>query len=183
MDGAKALRVASDRGHDYEARYHSCAQCVVASVQDALGIRNDFVFKSASSLGGGIGKLCDGSCGGYTGGALMIGLFWGRTRNRFDCDQENKRTSDLLTVHLHEKFVGEFGSVTCREIHDGMFGRRFDLWSDADKESFEQAGAHRDKCTRVVALAASWTVELILEELQKRGTALDELEELRSSEL
>jgi hypothetical protein len=80
--------------------------------------------------------------------------------------QENKRTSDLLTVRLHEKFIEEFGSVTCREIHDGVFGRRFDLWSDADKESFEQAGAHRDKRTRVVA---SWTAELILGELEWRG--------------
>lgn len=113
----------------------------------------------------------------------MIGLFWGRTRNKFDGDQENKRTSDLLTVRLHEKFIEEFGSVTCREIHDGVFGRRFDLWSDVDKVSFEQAGAHRDKCTRLVALAASWTAELILGELEKKGIALDELEKLWSVEL
>jgi C_GCAxxG_C_C family probable redox protein len=164
-----ASRIAFDRGFDYEKRYGSCGQCVVAAVQDALAVREDSVFRAASSLGGGIGKLCDGSCGAYTGGTLMIGLWWGRVRDRFDGDRENKRFCDELTVRLHRKFIQEFGSVTCREIHDRLFGRRFDLWDAADKESFEQAGAHRDKCTRVVALAASWTTELILESRTEEG--------------
>lgn len=165
----RALSMAAEHGGEYERMYRSCGQCTVAAVQDALGIRNDFVFKCASSLGGGIGKLCDGSCGAYTGSVLMIGLFWGRVRSKFDDDQENRRTADKLTALVHERFMREYGSVTCREIHDRLFGRRFDLWSDADKEAFDAAGAHTEKCTSVVAKAASWTTEIILGELAARG--------------
>ncbi|MGA2481020.1 MAG: C-GCAxxG-C-C family protein [Spirochaetia bacterium] len=180
MDTTRIMRSAFDHGYSYEARYRSCGQCTVAAVQDALGIRNDVVFKTASCLGGGIGKLCDGSCGAYTGGVLMIGLLWGRIRDKFDGDAENKLASDKLTVGLHKEFVREFGSVTCREIHDRLFGRRFDLWDDADRELFDQAGAHRDKCTMVVAKAASLTTGLILGELTSRGLELDELEAVSS---
>jgi C_GCAxxG_C_C family probable redox protein len=182
VDTTALSRTAFDLGFSYEEKYRSCGQCVVAAVQGALGIRNDFVFKCASSLGGGIGKLCDGSCGAYTGSTMMIGLFWGRIRDKFDGDLENKKTADRLTVSLHEKFVKEFGSITCREIHDKLFGRRFDLWNEADKAAFDEAGAHRDKCTRVVAHAASLVTGLILGELAARGQTLDEYRSLGHQE-
>ena len=178
MDTEAVSRAAFDLGFSYEAKYRSCGQCVVAAVQGALGIRNDFAFKCASSLGAGIGKLCDGSCGAYTGSAMMISLFWGRTRDKFDGDLENKKAADRLTVSLHQKFVREFGSITCREIHDRLFGRRFDLWNEADKAAFDAAGAHRDKCTGVVANAAAWVTGLILGELAVRGQTLEEFKNL-----
>jgi C_GCAxxG_C_C family probable redox protein len=177
-----ALKVAADHGFDYEARHRSCGQCVVASIQDALEIRNDVVFRCASSLGGGIGKMCDGACGAYSGGALMIGFVWGRTRDRFDGDKESKRICDLLTVDLHNRFIAEFHSVICREIHDRLFGRRFDLWSEEDGKVFDEAGAHRDKCTRVVALSASWTTELVLGQLARQGIGLDGVRALAPAE-
>ena len=34
--------------------YRGCSQCVVAAVQDTLGIRDDAVFKAATGLVGGI---------------------------------------------------------------------------------------------------------------------------------
>ena len=179
MDRNKISRAAYDLGFNYEKQYGSCAQCAIAAVQDVLDIRNDFVFKSAGCLGAGIGKLCDGSCGGYTGGALAIGLCWGRTRDKFGGDTENKKASDRLTVQLHGRFIQEYGSVTCREIHDRIFGRRFDLWNEKDKEAFDRAGAHVDKCTSLVANAASWTTELILGELEARGQDLTDLRGLR----
>jgi C_GCAxxG_C_C family probable redox protein len=165
----KSLSIASEHGSEYEGKYRSCGQCTIAAIQDALGIRNDIVFKCASSLGGGIGKLCDGSCGAYVGSILMIGLYWGRQRSKFDDDDQNRRTADKLAVLLHDRFIREYGSVTCREIHDRLFGRRFDLWNDSDKAAFDKAGAHTDKCTSVVAKAASWTTEIILGELGSRG--------------
>ena len=46
-------------------------------------------------------------------------------------------------------------------------GITFDLWDTDEKTAFEQAGAHADKCTSVVANASAWVTELILEELSK----------------
>jgi C_GCAxxG_C_C family probable redox protein len=170
----KRQSIASENGGEYERKYRSCGQCSVAAIQDALGIRNDIAFKCASGLGAGIGKLCDGSCGAYVGSVLMIGLYWGRRRSKFDDDDENRRTADKLVVLLHDRFIREYGSVTCREIHDRLFGRRFDLWNDSDKAAFDAAGAHTDKCTSVVAKAASWTTGIILGELVSQGQAATE---------
>ena len=53
-------------GFEYEKQYRGCSQCTVAAIQDAFGIRNDFIFQAASGLGAGGGLLGDGMCGGYS---------------------------------------------------------------------------------------------------------------------
>ena len=42
-----------------------------------------------------------------------------------------------------------------------------DLWNPEEKDQFEEAGAHADKCTTVVAQASAWTTEIILQEIEK----------------
>jgi C_GCAxxG_C_C family probable redox protein len=169
MDTNDLEKKAHDLGFGYEGRYGNCAQCTIAAVQDTLGVRDDGVFKSASALGGGIGKLCDGPCGGYSGGAMMIGSFWGRTRDNFGGDAENKARGNRLTVELHRYFLEEFGSVICRDIHLRIFGRTFDMYDKDDMHDFNEAGAHLDKCTSIVAKAAARTVRLIGGELESIG--------------
>jgi hypothetical protein len=43
-------------------------------------------------------------------------------------------------------------------------GRAFDLRQKAEREAFEEAGAHDDQCTSTVGLAAQWAVEIIGEQ-------------------
>ena len=54
-------------GVEYERTIRGCCQCTIAAIQDALGIRNDAVFKAGSGLTAGGGVSCEGSCGGFTG--------------------------------------------------------------------------------------------------------------------
>ncbi len=164
MDSSDLERKAFDLGFDYEARYHNCAQCTIAAAQDTLGLRDDSVFMSAGAMGGGIAKCCDGPCGGYSGGVMMIGSLWGRRRDKFDGDEENKARSNRLALALHEFFIGEYGTVICREIHQRIYGRGFDLYDKDDAAAFDKAGAHTTKCPAVVGKAAAATVRLILEE-------------------
>jgi len=166
------IKKAFELGFLYEKKYHGCAQCTIAAIQDSLDIRNDHIFKAASTLGGGIGKLTDGACGGYSGGAIMISTFFGRTKNKFDDDEENKFYSNQLTIKLHQKFINVYRSVICQEIHESIFGRTFNLWDEEKKREFERLGAHQNKCTNVVANAAAWTTELILNELERENRTL-----------
>ena len=161
MDMSELEKKAYDLGYEYEGRYGNCAQCTIAAVQDVLGIRDDAVFKSASTLAAGIAKCCDGPCGGYTGAAMMIGSLWGRTRDNFGGDIENKAKSDRLALELHGAFVEEFGTVICREIHQRIYGRTFDLHDKDDRLAFDAAGAHTTKCTSVVARASAMAVRII----------------------
>ncbi len=166
------INKAFELGFLYEKKYRGCAQCTIAATQDSLGIKNESIFKIASTLGGGIGKLTDGVCGGYSGAAIMISALFGRRRNKFDDDEENKLCSNQLTVKLHQKFIDTYGSVICREIHRKIFGRIFNLWDEEEKREFERMGAHQDKCTNIVANTAAWTTELILNELERKNKTL-----------
>lgn len=175
MKPERIAHVASELAAAYERHYHTCGQCTLAAIEDALGVRNDEVFRSASCFGAGIGKLGDGSCGGYIGAAMAIGLLFGRPRERFDDDPESMETVNRATVALHRQFLVAYGSVTCHAIQKQVFGRSYDLWNQTDRAAFEEAGGHRDKCPGVVADAALWGAQLILSEMKKRGLTLSEL--------
>jgi hypothetical protein len=68
---------------------------------------------------------------------------------------------------LRDRFINEYGTIFCGAIHGKIFGRSFDLWNPEEKDKFEEAGAHADKCTTVVAQASAWATEIILQEIEK----------------
>ncbi len=166
-------------GFEYEKKYRGCSQCTVAAIQDTLHLRNDFVFKAASGLASGGGLLGVGFCGGYTGGVLMMSLLFGRERGNFAGDREEKYCSFRMAADLYKKFIDQYQSVTCNDIHKHIFGRNFDLWDEKEKEEFEEAGAHIDKCTSVVAQSSAWATELVLGEIERKNMHLDNFHHLR----
>ena len=89
MQKDELLKKVYELGLAYERDYRSCSQCTGGSIQDVLGMRNDFIFKASYGLAGGYANLGDGPCGGYSGGSMMISLFFGRRREYFDGDLEN----------------------------------------------------------------------------------------------
>ena len=178
MDTSSLIRQAYETGFEYEKTYRGCSQSTVAAVQDTLGIRNDLVFKAAGGLTGGCGLLRDGPCGGYTGGIMVMSMFFARRRDKFDDDQEEKNASYRMAIALHERYMKEYGSITCIDIHNKIFGRSFDFWKPEEKKLFEEAGAHEDKCTGVVANASAWVMEILLGEIEKRNLTLGEFTHL-----
>lgn len=51
-----------------ERVFHGCAQSLLAAVQNAFGVADDNLFKSANGLAGGIGISTMGTCGALIGG-------------------------------------------------------------------------------------------------------------------
>jgi C_GCAxxG_C_C family probable redox protein len=165
---------AYELGFGYERDFRGCAQSTIAAVQDTLGLRNDFIFKAASGLAGGCGLFGDGTCGAYTGGSMLLSSFFGRRRSRFDDDRDEKKCANLMIKQLRDRYLAEYGSIICSGVQTKIFGRSFDLWSRQDREDFEQAGAHTDKCTSVVGNASAWTMEILLQEIDRRGMTPDD---------
>jgi C_GCAxxG_C_C family probable redox protein len=161
-------------GFQYEKDYQNCCQSTIAAIQDTLGIHNDDVFKAGSGMAGGVGIHCDGVCGGYSGGVMVLSQIFGRERRNFE-DTDALMSSFELASQLHEKYIQEYGTVICAEIHQKIFGRTFDLWQVEDFEAIEELGAHKNKCTGIVGNASAWTIEIILNEIEKRGDSLEEL--------
>jgi C_GCAxxG_C_C family probable redox protein len=154
---------AYDLGFEYEGKYHHCAQSVIAAVQEALDMRDEAVLRAATGLAGGAGLSGEGSCGAFAGGAMLFGQVFGRGRDELD-DRDADDKAYELTHELYQRFIEQYGSCVCRGVQAAIFGRSFDLLNPQDKEAFDVAGAHADKCTRVVGTAAQWIAEMVLRE-------------------
>ena len=182
MNKQQVLDKAYEQGFEGERNVRGCAQCAIAAVQDATGIRNDFVYKSASGLAGGAGECTDGICGGYSGGIISMSLFFGRTRQEEATEKgrADKYVSFRMAAALHDKFMEKYGTVICAQIHKKIFGRSFDLRDDEQKQQFRDAGAHErdDACCAVVGDGARWATELILDEIEANGLSLEDFKDL-----
>jgi len=155
---------AYELGKEYERTYGGCSQCAIAALQDALNIRNDDIFRAATGLTGGGGRIIDGSCGAYAGAILILGYLLGRARDNFD-DPEGIRLQNYeLVKKFHDKYIQEYGSVVCRNIQTKVLGRPYYIIDPDEHAKFVDAGAHDIYCPEVVGKAAQWMAEIILEE-------------------
>jgi C_GCAxxG_C_C family probable redox protein len=158
------IQRAQQLGFEYERTYQGCGQCSIAALQDTFGIRNDDVFKAATAFAAGVGQAGDGCCGAYLGAAMTISSLRGRTRGDFSDPQDVRKEAYRMVRQVRQRFIDEYGSVICRDIHTKIFGRPFYLPDPDERAKFEAAGAHVDKCPSVVGNAAGWAAAIILDE-------------------
>lgn len=157
-------REASALGFQYERTYRGCGQCTFAAVQQALGREEERVFQALTPFAAGFGLSGDSTCGALVGGGASFGLARGRRRSHFDGDREPKYAGFGMAQALRERYLWKYGSLLCKGAQERIFGRSFDLRSPPERELFEQAGAHVDKCPGVVSDVARWTVQILAEE-------------------
>ena len=154
-------QLAYDLGYEYEARYGACSQCTILAIMDAFDRRNEDVFKASFGFAGGIGSLSE-MCGALSAGIMMISLEHGRElENLTNTTEEDKLDCMQRVRDLHARYVEEYGSTKCAEVHMKLFGRSFDQWDPEEFEEFLRLGGHDDKCTAVVGNVACWTVEIL----------------------
>lgn len=152
---------------NYEKSYHGCGQCVLASIMEATNLFNEEVFRSATGFCGGVGQITESTCSAFLAGCMGLSLIFPRRYKYFASDRESKYKAFEMIQKLRKKFLSEYGSTTCQEIHRVKYGRTFDLTKKSEAESFELAGAHGEHgCTEVVANSARWTIELLSDDSQ-----------------
>ena len=145
----------------YEAERGSCPQCVLAALYETIDIGDPKTIQAADALAGGTALSTEGTCGALVGGLLAIGSVVGRTYEDFS-EGERKRRVFQYAKRYYDKFVKEYDSPRCKDIHKKLFGRTFDLMDPKDYQEFEDAGAHVDKCPVVSGFAAKLAAEIIL---------------------
>jgi hypothetical protein len=80
-------------------------------------------------------------------------------------DPQNIRSRSYhLAKKLVDRYLEAFGAVACRDVQIKKIGRSFYLRDPQEKEKFQEAGGHGEKCPDVVGQAARMTVRIILEE-------------------
>ena len=157
-------------GLSYEKHSYSCSQCTVAALYRILEIPEVLV-KCASSNAGGTAMQLVGTCGGLVGGIMVLDYFFGRPFEHMSDKEliQEPNIADLSRAQrvarlLVERYIEEYGSITCADIQLRRFGRLFYIEDPEEFRKFEEAGGHSNdtKCPQVVGNAASWTLEILL---------------------
>lgn len=152
---------AYDLGFEYEGKYGACSQCTTLAVMDALGQRDSRLFKASFGFAGGIASLSK-TCGAFLAGVMAISNAYGRDLEHLTTQSEDdKRACMQLIRDLHERYLEQYGTIECAQVHQQIFGRSFDQWDKDDFQEFLRLGGHVDKCTDVVGNVACWTVEIL----------------------
>ncbi len=146
---AKALK--------YELDYGCCPQCVLATVQETVGIVDDQTVKASHGLSGGGALMGEGVCGALTGGLMALSTKYGRDRDKLDRGRyiNNFKKSKELT----ERFRQEFGGLTCRQLQQQFTGRTYDMWNADEYKAFNDARGQQ--CAHATGMVTKWVVEML----------------------
>lgn len=157
-DDKQALaQQAYDKALKYELDYGCCPQCVLAAVQETVGVIEDSVIKASHGLSGGGALSGKGACGALTGGLVALSAKRGRDRDKLDKGRfiNNFKKGEELV----ERFKAEFGGVTCEELQQQFTGRTYDMWQADQYKAFDEARGH--KCAQATATVTKWVVEMM----------------------
>jgi hypothetical protein len=140
-----------------ELDYGCCPQCVLSSVQEALGLVGDEVIKASHGLSGGGGLLGLGTCGALSGGLLALSCKRGRDRDKLHKGRfiSNFRAGEKLVKRFRE----EFGGVTCAELQTRFTGRTYDMWNPVEYAEFDRARGLR--CAHASGMVSKWVIEML----------------------
>jgi len=141
----------------YELDYGCCPQCVLATVQETIGVIDDSTIKASHGLSGGGGLMGQGACGALTGGLMALSAKRGRDRDKLDKGRfisNFKKGRELV-----ERFRAEFGGVTCEELQQQFTGRTYDMWDEDEYKAFDEARGN--KCAHATGTVTKWLIEML----------------------
>lgn len=160
MKDKAVVDIAEKKASECEFTYHGCSQCVLLAIQEAFGIEDESLFKAASGLGGGIGRM-HSVCGALLAGALALGMKYGREKS--ELENTDKLFSSMEHVgKLYRRFEEEFGSVMCRDIREKLLGEYIDTKIPEEYERAVSLGLY-EKCSALAGKTARIVAELMLE--------------------
>jgi C_GCAxxG_C_C family probable redox protein len=152
---------AAERAYDialrYELDYGCCPQCVLAAVQETVGVIDDATIKASHGLSGGGGLSGQGACGALTGGLMALSAKRGRDRDKLDKGRfigNFQKGKELV-----ERFQEEFGGITCEQLQQRFTGRTYDMWQSEEYRAFSEARGRQ--CALATATVTRWVVEMM----------------------
>lgn len=150
-------QTAYDKALKYELDYGCCPQCVLAAVQETVGVIDDSVIKASHGLSGGGGLSGVGACGALTGGLVALSAKRGRDRDKLDKGRfinNFKKGQELV-----DRFRSEFGGITCEQLQHQFTGKTYDMWKPEEYKAFDEARGQQ--CARATATVTKWVVEMM----------------------
>ena len=148
---------AYEKAVKYELDYGCCPQCVLATIQETVGIVDDATIKASHGLSGGGGLVGLGACGALTGGLMALSAKFGRDRDKLNKGRyinNFKKNKELV-----ERFRAEFGGITCEELQKQFTGRTYDMWQAEEYKAFDDARGKQ--CAHATGTVTKWVIEML----------------------
>jgi len=125
---------------------YNCAQAVLFSFADDVGLDKDTAIKISACFGGGM--RCGEVCGAVTGMLMAIGM-------KYSSSEENDEASKKLAYEKGTEFINEFkkkeGTILCREL----------LKLDGSKSEEVQKELHKNICFNAIITAVEIAEKMI----------------------
>lgn len=144
-------KIAEELASTYGPEFHGCAQIVVGTLMEILGIDDEMVMMAASGFAGGT-KRCL-TCGAISGGLMVLGLKYGRRKLEDGIEAEEKALEPAM--ELVDRFMDHYGTTNCYELTG------FDLGDPEQFQSFIDSKEANEKCTERVGKVSGWVAEII----------------------
>jgi len=129
----------------------NCAQAVLSTYCEQLGLDKTTALKIAGSFGGGMGYI-DETCGAVTGAIMLIGLKHGKVQKN---DNEAKETTYRLIQEFTRRFKALNGSVKCTDLIG------YNLSKADELQAAKEANIWYKVCTKFVKDSAEIVEELL----------------------
>ena len=119
----------------YKSGYN-CAQSVVCSFAEELGMDESVLYKMAEGFGAGMGSGM-GPCGAMAGVAMLSGL----ANSDGDIAQpgQTKAKSTRMSASLTSEFIEKIGALYCKDIKIGVDGHSLSSCADCIRTAVELA--------------------------------------------
>ena len=153
---------------EFEKKHKGCSQALIAGLQSYMRIDSS-VFKGVTALAGGIGLTGSGPCGGFTSGAVVISLVYGRDSQHIN-DMGRMMKSAAQVRKLEQKYIRQYGSVICNDIQKVIYGRSYNFFDSNDLKELEKMAITKAGCAEVVATASKWVLDILLEKEECDGS-------------
>lgn len=149
---------------DDEIKYSLCSQCTLAALMEHLDLWDINTLKATTTMAGGVAHSGE-MCGALLAGVMAIGMVYGRD-DLSDSPPFSIAYQECLerSERFVDEFKKEFGSLSCRDVQKGIFGRSWNFKDPEQLVQFITTKELHDKCGDVVCRkAARFAAEAILE--------------------
>jgi len=131
---------------------YNCAQSVLYSFCDDLGLEKSYALKIACGFGAGMGRK-EEVCGAVTGGIIVLSAKYGRVERD---DRPAQEMTYKKTRELMDKFAKKHGTYICRQLLNGC-----ELTLEEGQKSFRENDMLNKICIPCVQSVVNILEEII----------------------
>ncbi len=150
---------------EIQCRDDVCSRSTLAGLAEVFDFIPECMVTASAGLCGGTGSA-SGSCGAYCAGLLAVGLKFNASIREELAEPDRDlfgETTAAKMCEYRDRFLQEFGTILCPEIHKQIFGRSYNLLDPEDLGAFFQLEGHAEQCAKVVGTATRIAAEMIAE--------------------